>query len=81
MTNHIFPVLPIKHLVNQDGEPTTPHKLETGNKRSVSNLHVLLCPFVVRKATAHIDLKVLNMCHQPQNGFRRILVGIPQHQK
>ena len=26
-TDYIFPVLPIKHLVNQDGEPTTPHKL------------------------------------------------------
>ena len=28
-TDHIFTVLPIKHLVNQDGEPTTPHKLAT----------------------------------------------------
>ena len=39
-TDHIFPVLPIKHLVNQDGEPTTPQKLATGTKPSVSNLHV-----------------------------------------
>ena len=30
MTDHIFPVIPMKHLVNQDGEPTTPHKLATG---------------------------------------------------
>ena len=34
-TDNIFPVLPIKHLVNQYGEPTTPHKLETGTKTSV----------------------------------------------
>ena len=31
-TNHIFPVLPIKDLINEDGDPTTPHKLETGTK-------------------------------------------------
>ena len=28
-TDNIFPVIPIKHLVIQDGEPTTPNKLET----------------------------------------------------
>ena len=46
-TDHIFPVLPIKYLINEDGNPTTPHKLETGTKPSVSNLHVLFCPCVV----------------------------------
>ena len=39
-TDHLFPVIPIKHLVNQDGELTTPHKLETGTKISLSNLRV-----------------------------------------
>ena len=43
--DNIFTVLPIKQLVNQDGEPTTPHKLKIGTKSSVSNLpgfsHVL----------------------------------------
>ena len=29
MADHIVPVLRIKHLVNQDGEPTTPQKLAT----------------------------------------------------
>ena len=29
-TDHIFTGTPIKHLVNQGGEPTTPHKLVTG---------------------------------------------------
>ena len=37
-TDHILPVIPIKHLVNQDGEPNITHKLETGTKPSVSNL-------------------------------------------
>ena len=31
-TDHIFPVLPIKDIINEDGNPTTPHKLETGTK-------------------------------------------------
>ena len=31
-TYHIFPTIPRKHLVNKDGEPTTPHKLATGMK-------------------------------------------------
>ena len=48
MTDHIFPVLPTKHLVNQYGEPTTPQKLATGTKLSVSNLRVLLCPYVYK---------------------------------
>ena len=57
-TYSIFPVLLIKHLVNQYGEPTTTHKLVTGTKPSVSNLRVLLYPFVVQKVTAHVDTKV-----------------------
>ena len=81
MTHHIFPAPPIRHLVNQDSEPTMPHKLETGTKLSLSNLPVLLCPFVVQKATAYIDTKELNMCHCSQKGFFGIFVGIPKHQK
>ena len=79
-TYHIFPVLPIKDLINEDGYPTTPHKLATGTKPSVSHLHVLFCPCVVRKATAHVETKTLNMRHQAQKGFCGIFVGIPQHQ-
>ena len=40
MTGHIFPVLPIKDLINEDGNPTTPYKLATGTKPSVSHLRV-----------------------------------------
>ena len=80
-TDHIFPVLPIKDLRNEDGDPTTPHKLATGTKPSVSNLRVLFCPCVVREATAHVETKTLNMRHQAQKGFCGIFLGIPQHQK
>ena len=80
-TDHIFPVLPIKDLINKDGNPTTPHKLATGTKPSVSHLRVLFCPCVVCKATAHVETKTLNMPHQAQKGFRGIFVGIPENQK
>ena len=79
--DHIFPVLPIKDIINEDGDPTTPHKLATGTKPSMSNLCMLFCPCVVRKATAHVETKTLNMRHQAQKGFRGIFVGIPDHQK
>ena len=71
----------MKDLINEDGDPTTPHKLETGTKPSVSHLRLLFCACVVCKATAHVDTKTLNMCHQAQKGFRGIFVGIPEHQK
>ena len=80
-TDHIFPVLPTKDLINEDGNPTMSHKLATGTKPSVSHLRVLFCPCVVRKATANVETKELNIRHQAQKGFRGIFVGIPEHQK
>ena len=80
-TDHILLLLPIKDVVNEDGDTTTPYKLATGTKTSVSHLRVLFCPCVVRKPTAHVGTKVLNTCHQAQKGFCCIFVGIPQHQK
>ena len=62
-TDHIFPFLPIKDLINKDDDPKTPHKLATCIKPSVSYLCVLFCPCVVRKATAHVHTKTLNMRH------------------
>ena len=55
--------------------------METGTKPSVSNIFVLYFPCVLRKATAHVDVKALNMRHQSQKGFWGIFVEIPQHQK
>ena len=63
-TDHIFPVIPIKDLINEDGDLTTPHKLATGTNPSVSHLRVSFFPCVVRKATAHVETKTLNMRHQ-----------------
>ena len=79
--DHIFLVLPIKDLINKNGDPTNPHKLATGKKPSVSHLCVLFCQFVVRKATEHVETKALNMRHQAQKEFRGIFAGIPEHQK
>ena len=41
-TDHIFLVLPIKDLINKDGNPTTPYKMATGTKPSVSHLCVFI---------------------------------------
>ena len=81
MTDHILPGIPIKYIINEDGDRTTPHKLATGTKTSVFHLRVLFCPCVVRKATAHVETKKLNMRHQAPKGFRGIFVGISEHQK
>ena len=80
-TYHIFLVLPIKDMINEDGDPTTPIKLATCKEPSVSHLSELFSPCVVRKDTAHVDKKELNMCHKAQKGFCGILVRITQHQK
>ena len=63
-TDKIFPVLPIKDIINKDSDPTTPFKLATGTKPYVSHLRVLFFPYVVRKYTAHAGIKALNMSHQ-----------------
>ena len=81
MIDHIFLVLPFKYLINEDGDPTTPYKLATCTKPSVSHLRILFCTCVVWKATAHVGKQALNMRHQAQKGFCGIFVGIPQHQK
>ena len=39
-TDHIFTVIPIKYLINEDGDTTMPFKLATGTKPSVSHLSV-----------------------------------------
>ena len=80
-TYHIFLVLPMKELINEDGDPTTPRKMATGMKPSLSHLRVLFCQCVVRKDTAHVETKALNMRHQAQKGFRGIFVGSLEHQK
>ena len=80
-TDHIFPVIQIKDLINEDGDTTTPYKLATGTKPSVSHLRVFFFPCVVPKAAVHIGTKALNMRHQAQKVFRGVFIGIPQHQK
>ena len=71
--DNIFTVLPIKYLINEDDDPTTPFKLAIGTEPSVSHLRVLFCPFVIKKATAHVGTKALNMRHQAQKSFLRYL--------
>ena len=37
MENYIFPILPIKYLINKGSKPNTPFKLATGTKPSISH--------------------------------------------
>ena len=61
---HIIPVLPIKDLMNKEGNMTSLFKLATCKKPSVSHLRMLFCQCVVQKANAHVGTKALNMRHQ-----------------
>ena len=78
-TYHIFTILQIKDLINEDADLTMPFQLATCTKPSVSHLRVLFCPSVVRKATTHVGTNALNMRHQSQKDFHGIFVGITQH--
>ena len=80
-TGNIFPVILIKNLINKDGNQTMPFKLATVKKPPVSHLRLFFCPYVVRKATAHVGENAFNMRQQAQKCFGGILVGIPKHQK
>ena len=80
-THHIFLVLPTKHFVNQYGEPTIPHNLETVVKPSVSNIWILFCLYVVKKATAHVNRNALNICHRSQRFFGVSLLGFYKTKK
>ena len=71
--DHVFPVLPIKDLIKEDGNPTTPFKFATGTKPSVSHLRVLFCPCVVRKTTAHVEKKGVKYVSPSAKGFSRYL--------
>ena len=56
-TDHILPVIPIKHLVNQYSEPTKPQKLATDTKKSLSNLRVSFCPCIAQKENTNFEKK------------------------
>ena len=78
--DHISPVLPIKYIINKDGESTTPSKLATGRNLQYHILCIIFS-FVVHKANASVGAKSLNISQQAQKGFCNIFIGITQHQK
>ena len=45
-TDHIFPVLFIKDLINKDGDPTTPHKLHPRRTFMFISLFTVVLPQV-----------------------------------
>ena len=73
-TDHIFQVLQIKDLINKDSNLTTPFKLATGIKYSVSYLRVLFCPGVVQKATAPLEKRGVQYALPSAKRFSQLLV-------
>ena len=69
-----FPVLSFKDIINEDREPTTPFKLVTGKKTSVSHLRMLFPPCISQKYTENVDKKALNMHRQALKGFCSIFL-------
>ena len=45
--DNILLVLPLKYLINEDGNTTTPFKIATGKKPSILHLRVLFYPCAV----------------------------------
>ena len=74
-----FSVLPVKGLLNKDGNPATPHELFTGEKPCISDFRVFGCPVVVKKYVARIDGNATS--NQTQRGIRGIFIGFPRNQK
>ena len=71
-TDNIFPVLPIKYMTNEDGNPTTPFKLATDTKPSVSHLRVLFFHFLNWKSTTHVE-KGVKYVLPSTTGFSRYI--------
>ena len=69
MADNILPVIPIKDLINEYRNSTTPFKLVTGTRPSMSHLRVLFFTCVVQEATTNVGTKALNMSHQVQTYF------------
>ena len=46
-TDHIFPVLPIKYLINEDGDPTTPYKLANRYRTFSITFIPVIFPYVL----------------------------------
>ena len=62
--HEIIPALPLRDLVDDSGETTTPTFLMTGKKAHISGIRTLFFPCIIKKLTAQKDEKVLNMRHQ-----------------
>ena len=53
--HHIIPVLPLKDLVNEQGDPVTPIELMTNKKAMIRHLRTLFCPCIIKKHTAQYE--------------------------
>jgi len=71
----VFIVLPIKDLIDQEGNVTTPSCLFLGTKPLVSAFHVFSCPCIAKKWTARINGKLI------MDSTQWTFIGFPDSQK
>ena len=74
-TDHIFPHLPIHDMINEDSNLTTPFKLATGTKPSVSHLHIIFF-HVLYIQLHHTVKKVVEYLSSSAKGFRGFFLKV-----
>jgi transposase InsO family protein len=85
----VFNLLPLRDLVDSNGDPCTPLGAYTGTKPKLSRLRVLFCPCVINNGQTkrHIDpakpkkaRKVNTRSNCAERGTKAIHVGLPRYQ-
>jgi hypothetical protein len=85
----VFNLLPLRDLVDANGDPCTPIGAYTGTKPKLSRLRVLFCPCVINNGQTkrHIDpakpkkaRKVNTRQNCAERGTKAIHVGLPRYQ-
>jgi transposase InsO family protein len=76
-TCHIFNILPVKGLLDESGNVSTPYTLFHGEKPRINHFRVFGCPVVARKwSTPHTTSS-----KQTERGIRGIFLGFDYNQK
>jgi hypothetical protein len=75
----VFNVLLVQHLINSDGEISTPFKLFCGQKLTITHYKVFGCLVVAKRWVISVDGNTTQHC--TKRGIRGIFIGFPSDQK
>ena len=73
---YIHDIIPVKNLLDAEGNPTTPYFLATGRKPAVKHFRVFGCPAVFKRYEVSDNGKRVKNKYT-QQGMRGIFVGLP----